>query len=204
MKKKLIIGMSLACAAILASTTALTLTHNKMLTAKAGGNERTLIFNEDSEITFSNNTATASEGNMRLYCDYGFDMGQGMFLTASGSSHYFGVYYNEIVGGGYNVYQGFNEATVTSVTIRYKTTNGQNVYLCWGNLKEDKSEMQFYGDATTEFTMYGSEFVREDTIAAGDFFTNQEAAKSSIYRAIAIRGSHDVYVYGVTVNFTCK
>ena len=204
MKKKLLIGMSIGCAALLTGTSVVALTHNNILKVKAGGNERTLVFNEDSEITFSNNTATASEGNMRLYCDYGFDMGQGMFLTASGSSHYFGVYYNELVGGGYNVYQGFNEATVTSVTIRYKTTNGQNVYLCWGNLKEDRSEMQFYGDATTQFTMYGSEIVREDTISAGDFFTNQEAAKSSIYRAIAIRGSHDVYVYGVTVNFTCK
>ena len=125
MKKKLLIGMSIGCAALLTGTSVVALTHNNILKATAGGNERTLVFNEDSEITFSNNTATASEGNMRLYCDYGFDMGQGMFLTASGSSHYFGVYYNELVGGGYNVYQGFNEAIVTSVTIRYKTSNGQ-------------------------------------------------------------------------------
>ena len=174
MKKKLLIGMSIGCAALLTGTSVVALTHNNILKATAGGNERTLVFNEDSEITFSNNTATASEGNMRLYCDYGFDMGQGMFLTASGSSHYFGVYYNELVGGGYNVYQGFNEAIVTSVTIRYKTSNGQNVYLCWGNLKEDRTEMQFYGDATTQFTMYGSEIVREDTISAGDFFRSEE------------------------------
>ena len=204
MKKKLIIGMSLACAAILASTTALTLTHNKMLTAKAGGNERTLVFDKDSEISFSNNTATASEGNMRLYSDFAFSVADGLFTTASQSGHYFAIYYNQIVGDGYNVYQGFNEATVTSVTIKYQVNNGQNVYLCWGNLKEDRSEMQYYGGATTEFTCYGTVNPREDTIAAGDFFTNQENAKGSIYRAIAIRGAVGVNIYSVTVNFTCK
>ena len=204
MKKKLIIGMSLACAAILASTTALTLAHNKMLTAKAGGNERTLVFDKDSEISFSNNTATASEGNMRLYSDFAVSVDDGLFRTASQSGHYFAIYYNQIVGQGYNVYEGFNEATVTSVTIKYQASNGQNPYLCWGNLKEDKSEMQFYGDATTQLTFYGTVNPREDTISTGDFFTNQENAKGSIYRAIAIRGSVGVNIYSVTVNFTCK
>ena len=204
MKKKLIIGMSLACAAILASTTALTLTHNRMLTAKAGGNERTLVFDKDSEKSFSNNTATVSEGNMRIYSDFAFSLEDGLFTTASQSGHYFAIYYNQIVGDGYNVYQGFNEATVTSVTIKYQVNNGHNVYLCWGNLKEDRSEMQYYGGATTEFTCYGTVNPREDTIAAGDFFDNQEAAKSSVYRAIAIRGTVGVKIYSVTVNFTCK
>ena len=204
MKKKLVLGMSIGCAAILACTTALALSHSNMLRVKAGGNDRTLVFDKDSTITTSGNTLTASEGMMRFYGNYGQTLTDGLYRSYYGSSHFVAIYYDELVGQGYNVYQGFNDATVTSITFVYQTSNGKSASIGWGNLSADRSTVENYGGATTEFTFYGnSSVILTTTITEGDFFDNQANAKSSVYRCIVLRGISEVDIYSVTVNYTC-
>lgn len=208
MKKKLITVISLTSAVLMASATVLALNHNHSSSTYAdgiqvNGNDRTLVFDKDSNVSINSNNVSASVGKMRFFGYYG-NMHSDRLFESFNSSSYFVIYYDEIVGSGYTSYQGFNEATVTSITINYHASNGHEIYFGWGNFKDSPSiSIQSYGDAVTEAQVYGSVSNKELTISTGDFFDNQDNAKGSIYRCIYIRNLGEMDIYSVTVNYTC-
>ena len=199
MKKKLIIGMSLACAAILASTTALTLTHNKMLTAKAGGNERTLVLDKNVSLTTSGSYGSSSIGMMSVSTYQTSQLEDG-YANAKLLCVYYPDYISNI-----NTYGGFEQATVTSISISYKVAEAGTLQVKWGGRKGDGSLTSTSNSQyITEETLTVSDDVQTFTVAAGsNFIDNQTAGKNSGFPSVYLFGSIVVSLYNITINYTC-
>ena len=203
MKKGLLLGVITASTAIACS--AGFILGNKGVrieAAKAGGKDRTLVFDKDVANVAQGNGAIASVGSMRAYTNTYTSLENGFAKAEDGKVC---IYYNEIVGSGYNCYHGFEDASVTSLTIQYKADNDTFIYAEWGSLSAAFAISKF-NDSTTTADVSKSDEIQTLTFNSGNFINNQETAKSSVYPVICIRtyGSVAVSFYSITVNYTCK
>ena len=210
MKKKLVIGLTVGCAAIIACSTALAINHGRFLSTYAdgilaNGNDRTLVFDKDSNVTHpTSNTTSASVGSkMRLFGYETYSLEDGIFIGGSGLT-YLAIYYDAFVDGFPTTYEGFNSATVTSISIEYQRNSSFTMSVCWGNLHQnDPDNIGPYGGAITTVNMPGVAVHNTVTIDSGDFFDNQADAKGSVYRCIYLKNIYDIRIYSITVNYTC-
>jgi len=204
MKKNLIIGISLACAAILASTTALTLTHNKTLTAKAGGNDRTLVWDENDSVTLDQyNDGRAEDGMMGFYCRNAAQLSGG-FISAK---KLFIHHQDDNGAASAPRYLGFSGSTVSSISISYKISSAENIMFRW-SLLYTSTAINYDNEETriTKMALTPSEDVQTLTLAAGSNFIDEQAsAKSSAYEVIniALESNNAFDIYSITVNYTC-
>ena len=204
MKKGLLLGtiaasVTIACAAgfALANKNGI-----RFEAAKAGGKDRTLVFDKDVTNVAQGDGAVASLESMRAYTKIYTDLADGFTRAEDGKVC---IYYKDLVGGGFNVYSGFGSATVTSITVQYKADNDTIIYACWSNLTETY-EISNYADSSSSVNVSKSDVIQTLTINSGNFIDNQESAKASIYPVVSLRtlGSVAIDYYSIAVNYTCK
>ena len=177
MKKKIFIGLSIGCAALLVGTATLALTHNNMLKAKAGTNERTLVLDGNLPVTIANFYGSSDIGMMSV-STYQVSQLEGGYANCKFLCVYYPGYISAI-----GTYGGFQ----------------------WGGVKEtgsliSTSDANYY----TEQSLTVSDSIQTFTVSAGsNFIDNQVAGRNTGFPSVFLGGSGVVSIYSVTINYTC-
>ena len=206
MKKKLILGMSIGCAAVLACTTALALSHSNMLRVKAGGNDRTLTFNSTTSLYSVNGNDLVSNLNddIRVYSNYASNLSDGLLKT-TGTGMFF-IFYNQVES---NYYHGFEQATITNIQLSYKVNTDTTLTVCWAQLTDEMGASIYSGTpaALNNISVTSESEVTTLNISTGDFINHQADAKSAGhgYPSICLTTSMgaSLSIYSITVSYTC-
>ena len=214
--KKGIIAIGMSAAAVIAVSAGLVIGKQNLLRTNAGltasGANRTLVFDHNSEIhnEGSANDFYALEGMMKLRCLAGFSSNDGGLMRMQGSVI---ICYNELNEN--NIYYGFEQATVTSISMTYKLVGQETCdYLVrWIGWSENNSDVEHNPAKTNmiEGSISTSEEYQTITWNTGDFFTNQETEKTygKGCGTILITTLFDeigpyALVKDLTVTYTCK
>ena len=198
--------MSIACAATLACTTMIALNHNKIFATLAGGitengNDRVLTFDKDSAVTFnSNHTAKVSHGKMSAFSNYASSIANGLMEATQGNLI---IYYDELNG---NYYHGFEQATVTSVSVTYKCYENLSLNLYWGLLSVEESSLIPHSEYASTTSITASSEPQTYTFTSGSFFADQATVKPgspSIYIKATGGMPSSICIYSVSISYTC-
>ena len=208
MKKKLIFGMTIACAATLACSTLIAINHQKIFQTLAGGitengKDRVLTFDKDSPYTATEHGGYVQEGKFIGLANWGNTSTDGFIKVTDG---FFLIFYNQTLGLEQNDYfYGFDQATVTSVSISYKVTEELPFYLKWAKIYSSYAPSS-YSAAVCSQTATVSDEVQTMTFTSGDFFDNQTTAKANACKGILLGttvNKKNFELFNVTVNYTC-
>lgn len=199
MKKKIFIGLSIGCTALLVGAATLALTHNNMLKVKAGTNERTLVLDGNLPVTIQGLYGSSDIGMMSV-STYQVSQLEGGYANCK----FLCVYYPGYISG-IGTYGGFQQSTVTSVSVSYKVTEASTMTVKWGGVRENGSLISTSNaDYYTEQSLTVSDSIQTFTVSAGsNFIDNQVAGKNTGFPSVFLGGSGVVSVYSVTINYTC-
>ena len=214
--KKGIISIGMSAAAVIAISAGLVIGKQNLLRTNAGltasGANRTLVFDHNSEVhnEGSPNDFYVLEGNMKLRCATGYASNDGGLMRMYATSFFC---YNEVNSD--NIYYGFEQATVTSISMTYKLIGEEtsNYIVRWIGFSENSSDMEYNPAKTNmiEGSISASEEYQTITWNTGDFFTNQEDEKTygkgcgniMISTLFNQMGTY-VAIKNFTITYTCK